>query len=403
MGETRREMLLLIEGSMTLAEKQAAAEPWLVQAGYNPSDLKLVTQEGQAGLSYENTEEKIGSAVLHHKFTFENKQLRSYEPVFSVPAEHTSYVDKQTLNATLLTLLGYGLFTLILGILAIVYSVKNKAYTSFKRGIFLSILLFAIQMANTYNLTPYFKAEGMTDTAMRGMMIFYFFYSLIFSALLYFSLVGGSGLWRKEDGLNPWPQAKESGYGAYVLNSMKIGYLWALILLGVQSVIFIALGLTLQTWSTTDASQSPYNMLYPWLFPLMAWFAGISEEAVYRFFGIRMVKKIVRNTFAACLITSVIWALGHTLYPIYPIISRPIELIIIGLLFSWVFLKYGYLASVFTHVIFNSILMGFSLMMMDDPANLLFGVFYIILPAIVGYVIYRFQSPGQPKKAFPSA
>ena len=72
---------------------------------------------------------------------------------------------------------------------------------------------------------------------------------------------------------------------------MKLGYMWAFILLGVQSVIFIGLGLTLNTWSTTDATQSPYNMLYPWLFPLMAWLAGISEEAVYRLFGIKMVKR----------------------------------------------------------------------------------------------------------------
>ena len=48
-------------------------------------------------------------------------------------------------------------------------------------------------------------------------------------------------------------------------------------------------------------------------------------------------EKIVRNTFVASLITSIIWALGHTLYPIYPVISRPIELVIIGLLFSYIF------------------------------------------------------------------
>ncbi|MGV2805987.1 CPBP family intramembrane metalloprotease, partial [Clostridium perfringens] len=159
-------------------------------------------------------------------------------------------------------------------------------------------------------------------------------------------------------------------------------------LLGVQSIIFIVLGLTLNTWSTTDATLSPYNMLYPWLFPLMAWLAGISEEAVYRLFGIKLVKKIVRKTFVASLITSLIWALGHTLYPIYPVISRPIELVIIGLLFSYIFLKYGYLAAMFSHVIFNSILMGISLILLKDTTNLLIGAFYMVLPALVAYAIY---------------
>ncbi|KKO50938.1 CPBP family intramembrane glutamic endopeptidase [Paenibacillus sp. DMB20] len=399
----RREMLLIIEGDLSLAEKQALAEPWVQRAGYDSSRLELLTREGEPGLQYRDPAAKVGDAVLQLGFTFENGQLRSYEPAFSVPKTHSAYVEKQTLNATLLTILGYGLFTLVLGVLAIIYSVKTKAHTSFKRGIFLASLLFVIQMLNTYNLIPFFKAEGMSASGISGIMIFYAGYSLIFSALLYFSLVGGNGLWRKENGLNPWPQAKDPGYGPYVLQSMKVGYVWALILLGVQSIIFVGLSLTLHTWSTTDASQSPYNMLYPWLFPLMAWFAGISEEAVYRLFGIKMVKKIVRNTFAASLITSIIWALGHTLYPIYPVISRPIELVIIGLLFSFVFLRYGYLSAVFAHVVFNSILMGFSLMMMNDTANLLFGIFYIILPAIVGYAIYKFN-PGPPTKetAYPS-
>lgn len=400
-GGMRKQMLLIIEGDMSLAEKMTLAEPWLQRAGYNLSHLKQITTEGEPGLVYQDAEAKIGDSQLQIKFSFENHQLRSYEPVFSVPSAHTAYVEKQTLNATLLTFLGYGLFTLVLGILAIVYSVKTKAYTSFKRGVFLAILLFVIQMLNTYNLVPVFQAEGMSDSSIKGIMIFYAVYSLIFSALLYFSLIGGSGLWRKEDGLNPWPRAKEAGYGPYVLESMKLGYLWALILLGVQTIIFIGLGLTLHTWSTTDASQSPYNMLYPWLFPLMAWLAGISEEAVYRLFGIKMVKKIVRNTFVASLITSTIWALGHTLYPIYPVISRPIELIIIGLLFSYIFLRFGYLTSVFAHVVFNSILMGFSLIMMKDAFNVSLGIFYIILPAIVGYVIYKFNS-AKKETAYPS-
>ncbi|CAM3458537.1 MULTISPECIES: CPBP family intramembrane glutamic endopeptidase [Paenibacillus] len=388
-GDVRKQMLLLVEEGMTLAEKEALAEPWLKWAGYDATQLQLSTREGEPKLRYTVTEAAIGDSRLQLEFTFEHGTLRSFEPAFSVPAAHTAYVNKQTQDATLLTLVGYGLFTLVLGILAIVYSVKTRAYTSFKRGILLSVLLFVIQMLNTYNLVPVFKAQGMSETGIIGMMIFYAIYSLVFSALLYFSLVGGSGLWRKEDGLNPWPRAKEPGYGRYVLESMKVGYLWALILLGIQSLIFIALGLTLNTWSTTDASQSPYNMLYPWLFPLMAWLAGISEEAVYRLFGIRMVKKIVRSTFVASLITSIIWALGHTLYPIYPVVSRPIELVIIGLLFSYIFLTYGYIAAMFSHVIFNSILMGISLVMLQGAANVLIGLFYMVLPAIMAYVIYR--------------
>ncbi|MNM79958.1 Sporulation-killing factor biosynthesis protein SkfC [compost metagenome] len=132
-------------------------------------------------------------------------------------------------------------------------------------------------------------------------------------------------------------------------------------------------------------------MVYPWLFPLVAWTAGIGEEAVYRLFGIPMLKKIFRSTWIASLISSLIWAFGHTLYPIYPVISRPIELAFIGLIFSFIFLRSGFITVLFAHVIFDSVLMGLSLMIMGDIGNILTGIVYILLPAIVGSLIYVFK------------
>ncbi|MOA06870.1 Sporulation-killing factor biosynthesis protein SkfC [compost metagenome] len=210
------------------------------------------------------------------------------------------------------------------------------------------------------------------------------------SAAIYFSLVGGDGLWR-EKGIKLWARSKEPGYGRHVISSMSAGYAWAIILLGVQAIIFFVLERSIHTWSTTDANSSPYNMVYPLLFPLLAWVAGIGEEAVYRLFGIPMLKKMFRNTFVASVITSLIWALGHTLYPIYPVISRPIELLFIGLIFSYIFLRYGFITVVFAHVIFDSILMAFSLLSLGGALNTIAGLFYIALPAIVAYVIYLFN------------
>ncbi|MBO2943854.1 CPBP family intramembrane metalloprotease [Paenibacillus sp. F411] len=392
-GRAQRQLLLLLEGELTLAEKQALAAPWVQRAGYDPEQLTMVTGKREPGLIYRDPDAKAGDAVLQLAFTFENGQLRSFEPAFAAPESHLAYVDQQTMAAVLLTLLGYGLFTLLLGILAVIYSVRTRMYISWKRGVLLAVIVFVTQMLNVYNMLPSYEAQGMSETMIGGRLLFYAGYSLVFSALVYFSLAGGTGLWLKEDGLNPFPEVRETGYGRYVLQSMKLGYVWAFILMGVQSIIFVVLGLTLNTWSTIDASQSPYNMLYPWLFPLMAWFAGIMEETVYRLFGIKMLSKIFRSTLAASLISSLIWALGHTLYPIFPIISRPIELIVIGLLFSFIFLRYGYLAVMFSHIVFNSILMGFSLAMMNGTGNILTGIFYMLLPAIVGYLIHVFHRP----------
>lgn len=381
------------EPALSLAQKEQLARPWLQAWGVNPAKLQMEAGNGsEAGLIYSDSSVAVGESRLQYRFTFDGGDVSSFKPGFTAPSWHTSYVADQKSLATRLTLFGYGIPTLALGILALVYSVLKRSHTSFKRGLFLSAAHFLIMLATTYNVLPESTNDSIEGKATSIIMfVIYVLYSLLMSSLLYFSLVGGNGLWRNEEGLNPWPQAKEPGYGQYVLDSVKAGYIWAFVLLGVQTVMFIILSLTLHNWSTTDASQSPFNMKYAWLLPVIAWLAGMSEEAIYRLFGIRMLKKIVRSTWIASLITTLVWAFGHTLYPIYPISSRPIELTVVGLLFSYIFLRHGFIAVMFAHVVFDSILMGATLIFMKDSVNVGAGLFAIVMPFLVGYIVYLFN------------
>ncbi|URJ59449.3 CPBP family intramembrane glutamic endopeptidase [Paenibacillus polymyxa] len=394
--QARNRLVRVAEDGMTLEAKEQAAAVWVKRFGFKPSDLKLATTEKEGGLKYTVDDKKIGASVLTLAFTFEDGDVRSFTQSFSAPSSYTDYIEKQTFWANWMTYAGYALFSFVLGVLAIVYASLTRRHTSFVRGIVLSVVYFIASIAGTMNMLPLLQAEAGGKGMLIFLMVFQIGVTFFMAVALYFSLVGGDGLMRQV-GLNAWPRAKEPGYGLYVLRSMYVGYLWAFILLGVQSILFFILERTFNTFSTTDATQSPYNMAYPWLLPIMAWMAGIGEETVYRLFGIPMVKKIVKNTFVACLITTLIWALGHTLYPIYPVISRPIELTFLGLLFSFVFLRYGFIAAMFSHVIFDSILMGLSVMSLGDTVNVSAGLFWILLPAIVGYLIYWF-SPKKPNR-----
>ena len=386
----RNATIQLAEGNIPLNEKEQLASGILAEFGYDAPKLQLETREGEGGLTYTDAAKQIGDSKLELNFTFENGAVRSFESVFSVPDEHVNYVQDQTRQANWMTYGGYAFLTFVLGVLAIIYSILTRAHTSFKRGIILSLVYFAASVIGTLNMIPLFEAQGLSSFMLAFLMLMQTGITLVMSATIYLSLVAGDGMWRKI-GLNPWPRAKEPGYGKYVLHSMYSGYLWAFILLGVQSILFFILERSIGSWSTTSADQSTYNMSYAWIFPIMAWMAGIGEETVYRLFGIRMMQKIVRNTFIACLIPTLIWALGHTLYPIYPVITRPIELMVIGLLFSLIMLRHGFIAVVFSHVIFDSLLMGLSLIFMGDILNVSAGIFWIVLPAIVGYVIYRWN------------
>lgn len=389
-----------LEGGLTTAQKQQLAAPFVSALGFKPSQLTL-DESTEAGLTYSvnNSTEKGAKGQL--RLFYEYGKVSSVETTFTVPQSQADYVKGQARLANWLTFGGYGLFTFVLGILAIVYSVRTRPYSSFKRGIFLTLFYLFINVVSTVNMLPVFQAEGLSGATLAIGLVIQFLTIALMTASIYFSLVGGDGLWRTR-GLKLWLRSGEPGYGSHVLQSALNGYAWALILLGVQSLIYIGLGFTIHTWSTTDETQSPYNMEYSWLFPLMAWMAGIGEEAVYRLFGIPMVKKIVRSTFLASLITTLIWAFGHTLYPIYPVISRPIELTFIGLLFSYIFLRHGYIGAMFAHVVFDSILMGLSLIMMGGASNIAIGIITFVMPALVGYLVKFFNPPGRERPAAPA-
>ncbi|OPA80066.1 hypothetical protein BVG16_04765 [Paenibacillus selenitireducens] len=404
---------LAVPMQTTTDEKIEKAKVFAAEQGYDKNMLTFKGSREDRKLSdrveilLEDTTRQVGDSRLNLTIGFTGDTVSSFTPSFSVPESHLQYVNQQKKNANWMTGLGFYLLTLVLSILAIVYSALKRRYTSFKRGIFLAMLYTGLNLFSYFNMMPALKAMTGDAPFNHSLFIATTILQCIITVIMgigtYFSFVGGDGLWR-ERGLNPWPRFREPGYGDYIFRSMGVGYITAFILLGLQVVIYITLSLTIGTWSTTDATQSTYNMVYPLLFPLMAWVAGIGEEATYRLFGIIMLKKIVRNTFLACLIPTLIWAFGHTLYPIYPTYSRPIELIFLGLGFSFIFLRYGFITAVFAHVIFDSIGMGMSLVFMQNgPTYTLIGLGYMILPAIVAWVIrffYRFRYPhdGKPEQ-----
>lgn len=73
----------------------------------------------------------------------------------------------------------------------------------------------------------------------------------------------------------------------------------------------------------------------------------------------------------------------------------------IGLLFSYIFLRYGFIAVMFSHVVFDSILMGATLIFMKESVNIGAGIVTLILPFVVGYIVYRFNPPNKPGQANP--
>jgi len=324
-------------------------------------------------------------------------------PTFMIPEDYTDLVKRQDLYAQIWTLGVYTLFSFVLGILAIIYAILYRRHTSFKYGSWLTVIATIIYVIVTVG---FFKSQfglegGFISTADPFMLIFLIVVSVVsviaMAVSYYFSFIAGDGLW-KAQGFRLWPRFRDRDYGQHVWNSMKIGYLMALIGLGLQTIIFLVLSLVQGTWTANDTSQSLLNFEFMWLFPALAWFAAISEEVVFRYFGTGIFRRWFKNTWVAALIPTIVWAAGHTLYPFYPATTRVIELIFIGLFFTWIMMRFGFIAAIFTHAIFDTILMSMSLMLYGESIDIVLACFYLVLPLLIALVIRLLHSAKQRKK-----
>ncbi|WP_027092365.1 type II CAAX prenyl endopeptidase Rce1 family protein [Cohnella thermotolerans] len=392
-------------GASSNPERDAAG--MLAQWGYDLADWEPVgTVATDRATVFQSRKAPIGEAKL--QLLVKPGEELGYRIV--LPASFLESIHAQERLATRLSMLGYIVPEIVLFVLAVVYAASYGSFTSFKRGRLLAALYFVLYVLFTLNMTAGLRSKSETGLPVSGQSV----QSLIVvnavilgaTALLsYFAAVGGDGLWRSM-GFSLWPRWREADYGRRVLRSVRQGYALAFIVLGAQSVILIALEKLLGSFTSSDASQSSYNLAYPWLMPLIAWCAGISEELLYRLFGIALFRRwltgaarlLLRRepsrrttaalTFAAMIPPSVIWAFGHVGYPIYPVYSRLIELTLLGLLFGWFMLRFGLMAAIFTHVTLDATLVGTQLLFDGLPYDWLSGLFSIAMPALAGGAIW---------------
>ncbi|WP_171056356.1 CPBP family intramembrane glutamic endopeptidase [Paenibacillus sinopodophylli] len=354
---------------------------------------------GEAPTGYTIEEAVLGVDINAQNINDRNIIVK-YKPAFIAPSDYIQYVKKQDKLAGFLTGFGYMFMSFVLFVLAIIYAVLYRKFTSFKFGIILTIVYFITYIIMNLNILDGIRASlGETELAGQTVIftaVFTLLLTIPMAGSIYISMIAGDGLW-KAQGRALWPRFGQKGYGDHVWRSVGLAYLFAIILFATQSVIFIGLKLTIGTWDTTDATQSPYNMGVLWLMPVLAWAAAISEEAVFRFFGIGLFRRWFKNTFAAALLPTLFWALGHVMYPFYPSTTRLIELMIIGLMFSFIFVRYGFITAMFTHAIFNSVAVGLSLLTIGTAPNIISAIFFTVLPVIIAFVLKYFSSKKEKK------
>jgi hypothetical protein len=162
------------------------------------------------------------------------------------------------------------------------------------------------------------------------------------------------------------------------------GYFVAFIGLGYQTLFYLLGTRYFGVWFPAGNEYSDvYGTLVPFIAPLsVGVLAAVSEEYMFRLFGVSWFKSIFRNTFLAALLASMIWALGHSTYAIYPVYTRGIELTIDGLITCFFFLRYDLMTVIIAHYAIDAIFVGIPMLRSGNTYFLVSGVVVMALAAL---------------------
>ena len=107
-------------------------------------------------------------------------------------------------------------------------------------------------------------------------------------------------------------------------------------ILGYLTAFYVVAQRYAGAWFPAEGPQSEiFNMSLPFLAPLtISVVAAATEETTYRLLGISLVKRYAGSMALALLLPAVVWAFGHSNYPVFPVYLRGIELTIGGVLFG---------------------------------------------------------------------
>ncbi len=155
-------------------------------------------------------------------------------------------------------------------------------------------------------------------------------------------------------------------------------------------------------WSPADVPYDDMlNTRFPWLFVLFGgFFPAVSEEFLFRMFGIPFLRKVVRSTAMAVMLAGLIWGFGHTNYPNEPFYIRGVEVGIGGIALGMVMLRWGILPALVWHYSIDAMYTAMLLMRSHSWYFRLSGAGsagFIVLPVAAALAAYWWKGGFEPE------
>ncbi len=384
-------------------EAETLAKDFLKSSGYNLSEMKLLDYsektfpdrtERRFSFKIDNTERSsdYGNFFKKVSVTVSGENIYSFGESYFIPEKFTRDILGEKSYGFLFSMFSL-LASLLMVIAAIVVFFKKVYKKNIRWRIFLglSIFLFLFFMLDFFNGINLFKNTALTVIDFKVAFITSFIIAIAISTILaaVVYVVGSAGDYynKKDKKVNNFLKAtvnvlrsKETSFSIFV------GYLLAIVLLGVTSLIYFIGEKYFGVWYFGNAETlNIFTSAIPALsiFVGIALFPAIFEEFLYRFFGVRFFEKLTKSIWLGVLISSLIWALSHLTYDVFPFYFRGIELLIVGSLLGFYFIRFGIFTTITAHYVYNSLLVLIGSYFIVGVFNFWLIVFVVLMPAVL--------------------
>ncbi|MFZ5801059.1 MAG: CPBP family intramembrane glutamic endopeptidase [Candidatus Omnitrophota bacterium] len=331
----------------------------------NRVDYNFSWEHSGVYIPWSKEENSGGAKLIVSAGTAGDRVAFFFRNTLDIPEKFSRAVERQLALGTyigniatflLVLLIGWSIFIMVQRRNDLIMHLCKKWYIGL--GILIFILGISGHLNNFNTILFNYDTSASLGTFLGNHFILLIYNTLFLS--MTFMLPGLSGESLRQE---VFPKRKDISFFHFINSTFLcrsiskmiiLGYLLFFILAGLQALLF-ALGQRFAgVWVERVRLVELSSAYLPFLAALNVGVrASLSEEILFRLFGISLGKKYFKSAAVAIILTSIIWGFGHSDYAIFPVWFRGIEVGIMGLVLGYMFVRYGIIVTIVAHYVFD--------------------------------------------------
>ena len=359
--------------------------------------------------TWEREDFKAKEATARFMVTIQGDRVGGYFEYLKIPESwKRDYVRIRSRNEATQAVAQIGWAAVIVVILILfIKAISQHLFlrSTWRFGTISGVIIGVTTIALSINLLPLNLTSYATTDSLQSFYIQLLLSALISAGfiLLFITMAGavGSVSYRS---ILPDKIAPEWFFSKPVLRTKEyfmgsvIGYLIPPVMLGYITAFYL-IGNEFGVWSPAAVDYTDMaSTTMPWLFPLSIGLqASILEEFLFRLVAICFLKRFIKSNFIAVLIPAILWGFLHSNYPQQPFFIRGFELTLVGIMFGYVFLRFGIISTLIAHYAYDALLLSLFLFQSSRLYFQVSGVIVVglllipLIPALVALFRRRLE------------